>query len=56
VNPVAWISRYLPNWSIVMGAAGLVGAVAAIVAVAVYRDVLEDSGSAVPVKSEVPDG
>lgn len=50
------IQSALPNWSIVMGAAGLVGAVSAIVAVAVYREALQDGGMPVPVESEVRAG
>ena len=56
MNPVRYVRQSLPNWSIVMGAAGLVGAVAAIVAVAVYREVLQDGGVPVPVESEVRAG
>lgn len=52
MNLVARASRLLPNWSIVMGLSGLVGATSAIVAVVAYRKVLQDDPVPLPVESE----
>ena len=52
MRPVAWVRSVAPDWSIVVGVAGIVGAVSAILSVAVYRDLVVDTETSIPVESE----
>ena len=52
MKPVALVRSVVPDWAIVVAVAGVVGAVSAILSVAVYRDLLVGGESAIPVESE----
>ena len=52
MNPVSWVRSVAPDWAVVMAVAGTVGAVSAILSVAVYRDLVVGEESAIPVESE----
>lgn len=47
-----WVRARTPNWVIVMGMAGMVGAVSAILSVSAYREVSTNE-MAIPIESEV---
>jgi len=52
MRPVAWVRSVAPDWAIVVGVAAIVGAVSAILSVAVYRDLLVGTETSIPVESE----
>ena len=59
MRPVAWVRSVAPDWAIVVGVAAIVGAVSAILSIAVYRDLVLDSSEPVSVEltemdSDVP--
>jgi len=46
------LRSHLPDWAVVVGIAGTVGAAAAIVAVAAYRDLVVETPTPISVESE----
>ena len=52
MRPVAWVRSVAPDWAIVVAVAAIVGAVSAVLSIAVYRDLLVGGETAIPVESE----
>ena len=54
---MSWSLRsHLPDWAVVMVVSAVVGAISAVLSVAVYREAVVEGNEALPVPSESDDG